>query len=85
MHDQNHDNLSDIRPRSFGQWCAYLLALAIVGTIEFIEAVPYHLRFYAWCIWHFTGGQIKLHFSLWRLRLEQAIRRDNPYYRKLDH
>lgn len=77
--------LEAIHPKTFGQGCAYVVALAVVGLLSFFDAVPYHLRFYAWCLWHFTGGQIVLGIKLWRLRLEQqAIRRSNPYYRKAD-
>ncbi len=83
MQNQDQENSSDIRPQSIGQWCVYLLALAIVGIIEFVDAAPYHIRYYLWCTWHFTGGQIRLLYMSWRLRLEQqATRRSNPYYRK---
>jgi hypothetical protein len=81
--NQSKDQIEAVRPRTLGQGCAYVVALAIVGLLSFIDAVPYHINFYAWCLWHFTGGQVILGFKLWRLCLEQqAIRRGNPYYRK---
>jgi hypothetical protein len=84
MNDQEREETPEVRPESLGQGCLYLIALAIFATIECVEAIPYHLRFYAWCAWHFTGGQITLHVSLWRLRQGQKrIRKSNPYYRKL--
>src|SRR5579885_2080233 len=67
MQNQDQENSSDIRPQSASQWCAYLLALAIVGIIEFVDAVPYHVRYYLWCAWYYTGGQIRLLFMSWRL------------------
>ncbi len=86
MTEQKQENAPAVRPQSISQGCAYLIALALVAVIEIIEAIPYHLSFYAWCAWYFTGGQIRLHFLLWQIRLEQKrIRNGNPYYRKHVH
>lgn len=83
--DERDQKKTAVCPKSVGQGCAYLIALAIVASIEFVEAVPYHVRYYLWCAWYYTGGQVRLLFMSWRLSLEQQrIRRANPSYHKLD-
>jgi hypothetical protein len=79
MNHQSEEQVEAVRPRTPAQGCIFLLALVIVGIIEFVDAVPYHLRFYAWCAWHYTGGQIRLGIMSWRLHLSQRrIRKNHP-------
>jgi len=83
MNQQLEEPIEVVRPKTIAQGCAYLLALALYGILSFVDAIPYHVSFYAWSAWHFTGGQIVLGCKLLRLHLEQqAIRRGNPFYRK---
>ena len=84
-HRPEEQQIEAVRPKTVGQWAIYLVALSIIGTIEFIEAIPYHLSFYAWAAWYYTGGQVRLLFMSWQFHLEQRrVRHENPSYRKLD-
>ena len=77
MDNQDQEKTTVVRPQSGGKGCAYLLALVIVASIEFVDAVPYYLSFYAWCVWHFTIWQVMyfVRFTIWQLST-------NPSYRK---